>query len=331
MGRIKWWRMLLMLVSAIALASAMGCDSGGDGGSGGTGDDTVEAGEDSNDCTPVCGASVCGPDGCGGECGVCDAGSECDGGLCVVPVDCDAACAGLTCGFADTCDCGICGGDLVCTNGSCQVPMVCDDSGFAGLLPEAKLKVSPSGAVRFYFQTVDADAASSSVVVLELDSAAGVPTVPVTLDAAFAGFNGNGVFLYVLKGWKGGAIQGWESAYDQILVPSQGTITITSLSTDMGGKFTATLDGVQLLESTIDPQTYAATPVSHGETWCLDGVVLDSTIVQTQTECIVEGTGQMLGDNIADFALQNCNGKWVNLHDSCADMKAMWFVATAGW
>ena len=320
-----------MLLSAVAFAAA-GCDSGDDDGGGSSGgDDTVEAGEDSIDCTPVCGDSVCGPDGCGGECGVCDAGAECDAGQCVVPVDCTAACAGLTCGAVDGCDCGTCGGELVCTNGACKAPMVCDDSGFAGISPEAKLKVNPSGAVRFYFQTVDAAAAPSNVVVLELDSAAGIPAVPVTLDAAFAGFNGNGVFLYVLKGWKGGGIQGWESAYDQILVPSQGTITITSMSTEPGGTFSATLDGVQFLESTIDPQTYAATPVSHGETWCLDGVSLGATIVQTQTECIAEGTGTMLGDNIGDFALQNCNGKWVNLHDSCAEMKAMWFVATAGW
>ena len=50
-----------------------------------------EACVDDPTCVPECGASVCGPDGCGGECGVCELGQSCEAGACVAgPDDCPA-------------------------------------------------------------------------------------------------------------------------------------------------------------------------------------------------------------------------------------------------
>ena len=40
-------------------------------------------------CTPSCGANQCGPDGCGGNCGVCDGGDTCVDGQCVALGTCD--------------------------------------------------------------------------------------------------------------------------------------------------------------------------------------------------------------------------------------------------
>ena len=62
-------------------------------------------------CVPQCSAARCGPDGCGGLCGACDAGEGCMGGACV----CQPRCAGRACG-ADGCG-GTCG---TCASGTCN-------------------------------------------------------------------------------------------------------------------------------------------------------------------------------------------------------------------
>jgi MYXO-CTERM domain-containing protein len=46
-------------------------------------------------CKPACSNKECGPDGCGGSCGECAAGSECQGGLCITTED-DTGDAGAT-------------------------------------------------------------------------------------------------------------------------------------------------------------------------------------------------------------------------------------------
>jgi len=106
-----------------------------------------------------------------------------------------------------------------------------------------------------------------------------------------------------------------------------------------GGRFKANLVGVTAKEVTIDPDTFASTPVAGGETWCLDGLTVDAEIKsipvsdRTQAECVADGTGVYLNDNVGNFALTNCNGDRVKLHDDCGSTtkKALWIVATAGW
>ena len=87
-------------------------------------------------CEPQCDDKECGGDGCGGSCGTCQAGQNCDGGLCV----CVPNCAGKECG-GNGCggSCGSCGEGLTCTNnGACQcLPecnnMECGDNGCGGV------------------------------------------------------------------------------------------------------------------------------------------------------------------------------------------------------
>ena len=55
-------------------------------------------------CVPSCDGKTCGDDGCGGSCGVCDAGFKCEDFACVV---CEPDCAGKICG-PDGCG-GTCG------------------------------------------------------------------------------------------------------------------------------------------------------------------------------------------------------------------------------
>ena len=52
----------------------------------------------------------------------------------------------------------------------------------------------------------------------------------------------------------------------------------------------------------------------------------------TMPDCVEEGTGIMIGDNIANFALQNCaTGEFFSLHDYCGQVKTVWMILVAGW
>jgi uncharacterized protein (TIGR03382 family) len=69
-------------------------------------------------CVPTCTGAVCGPDGCGGSCGVCDFGESCMHGLCM---DCTPNCDTAVCG-GDGCggSCGVCDAGFSCIEGSCD-------------------------------------------------------------------------------------------------------------------------------------------------------------------------------------------------------------------
>ena len=89
-------------------------------------------------CDILCDGKVCGPDNCGGLCGVCPTNYNCsvDGSTCIA--DCEKICAPLECGaagLAGECDCGGCddGHDCTvddCVDNSCAysaVDSACDD------------------------------------------------------------------------------------------------------------------------------------------------------------------------------------------------------------
>lgn len=58
-----------------------------------TGSSSPDTGQDVA-CTPSCAGKVCGPDGCGGSCGSCQANEVCQGGACL----CVPNCTGRECG-----------------------------------------------------------------------------------------------------------------------------------------------------------------------------------------------------------------------------------------
>ena len=47
--------------------------------------------------------------------------------------------------------------------------------------------------------------------------------------------------------------------------------------------------------------------------------------------CVPEGTGNKLGDLLADFELTNCNGEKVTLQSRCGKVKALWVMFGTGW
>ncbi len=48
-------------------------------------------------------------------------------------------------------------------------------------------------------------------------------------------------------------------------------------------------------------------------------------------ECVTQGTGGTVGEQIADMVLYNCYGEPVHLHDFCGRRRALWVIAAAGW
>ena len=71
-------------------------------------------------CTQQCEGKVCGPNGCGGTCGICEDGSVCVWGECKKGT-CEAECEGKECG-GDGCGglCGSCNDGFYCSKGACQ-------------------------------------------------------------------------------------------------------------------------------------------------------------------------------------------------------------------
>jgi uncharacterized protein (TIGR03382 family) len=67
-------------------------------------------------CIPDCEDKNCGPDGCGGQCGKCESDQACSDGLC----ECEADCLDVECGD-DGCSgsCGECADGLICIAGDC--------------------------------------------------------------------------------------------------------------------------------------------------------------------------------------------------------------------
>ena len=74
-------------------------------------------------CVPNCGAKVCGEDGCGGSCGVCAAGYDCQTGQCACVPQCDGkACGDDSCGGY----CGVCEEWQSCEADQCACVPQCD-------------------------------------------------------------------------------------------------------------------------------------------------------------------------------------------------------------
>jgi hypothetical protein len=139
-----------------------------------------------------------------------------------------------------------------------------------------------------------------------------------------------------------------QSGCDKTYYADEGTVEITQLG-GVGTTFTATLKGVVFKEATIDPNTYRSTNVPNGDRWCMDGVQLSSdtgepssgavdgdlpiATTPADASCVSGGTGTgpaLIGQNVGDFQLQNCNGEMVSFHASCGN-KVKWLMSTAEW
>ena len=88
----------------------------------------------------------------------------------------------------------------------------------------------------------------------------GGPTTPGTYSLEGSNYETCGLCVLIYAGCD-------SSSCAKTYFADEGSVTITELD----GSFAATLNGVKLKEVTINPVTFASTPVPGGELWCLDG------------------------------------------------------------
>ncbi|MFT7578978.1 MAG: hypothetical protein ACI9MR_000640 [Myxococcota bacterium] len=116
-------------------------------------------------------------------------------------------------------------------------------------------------------------------------------------------------------------------------IVERGTLEITSGGAP-GTMFEGVFRDVILKQVRIDAQTGDIIPFSNGKTWCMGDVSFSHAVDELSNasgDCVADGTGINVGDNIRNFTLRNCDGEMIDLHSYCGQSKALWMVASAGW
>ena len=137
---------LVLLAAPVLLACGTSSTDGPSLGSlpGDEGDaNTVEA-ANPDGCAPQCQGRACGPDGCGGVCGICIGSLKCNAGACTF---CVPSCTGKPCG-PDGCggQCGTCATGQTCdTAGHCVTPPDCGQVTKVGCCDHQALWTCPAG------------------------------------------------------------------------------------------------------------------------------------------------------------------------------------------
>jgi hypothetical protein len=279
-----------------------------------------------------CAGKICGDDGCGGSCGNCPEHYACNQyGMC----DSLCSCTGKTCGD-DGCggSCGECKKGYFCNDQfACEkAPIVCSENGFSGPDQFAKIeKITGEPGFYFYYHHLTSAQYPFDAMVLEMDNRPPLtgPSGPGTYEAPFENMNQGGLWLWMVTDYT-------QNGPKQFLAPISGQIVIEQLDA-AGGQFKATLKDVTLQEASVNSESGIIGFVDGGLAWCLDNVEMVADIEVTEwgqydkTQCVTNGSGLNLGNNIRDFEIQNCKGEWVTLHEACGKTKATWLVATAGW
>ena len=120
---------------------------------------------------------------------------------------------------------------------------------------------------------------------------------------------------------------------EQVFFATEGEVEITQWD---ASEIAFTVNTATLEEVNIN-NPIAVMPISDGEKKCMAGETFRTTTgeanapIVTQTECVEDGNGSYLGNNVANFSLTNCLGETVSLHDRCGKSGALWIMATTGW
>ena len=274
---------------------------------------------------------VCGMTLCGETCGVCsnDAQALCWGGSCTSADGCDMV------GFTDPIACK---NDTYCEPGNQTYAQAATTPSVAG-----GFKVKYTATVDDYSivldPIIDADALADGrpiakkKIFLEIDH------------NAYAAAGGTLVGTHQLGGDEAKddctfCVRAGSYCNDkgcgQDYVASEGTLEISG-SGEPGTPLVAVFEDVKFtqvyLHQVKDDGTYKVAGQS-AKVWCLGDFPISYNIpepTQPVSDCVSEGTGVLLGDNIADYTLTNCLGEEITLHSRCGRTKAVWVVAVAGW
>jgi len=167
----------------------------------------------------------------------------------------------------------------------------------------------------------------------------GGPTGPGTYPLDGINYRDCGLCVLAFSDCSGGSCQ-------RVLYADEGTVEITQLDQESGGRMVGVFHNVRLKEVVIS-QDWTSTVVQGGQTRCLDGFAFNQELLnpnginmseevvpeEPAAECQAQGTGNGVGANIPDFELTNCLGETVSLHSlGCTDeTRAIWMVASADW
>ena len=263
---------------------------------------------------------------CDGSSGTPAAGSP-DGGGGGADGHVTCGCGAAVCG-TDPCgnSCGACEGATVCFGGQCVDDAGCDFSGAFVPFSQATLTRAVGGAVKVLF-TATAGALEPPFAKLSIEMDTGVFSGAAgTHDLAEAGRKGCDLCV------KGYRVCNEDDCFNKF-IPTSGELVLHEAA-QPGGRLRGELRGVMFEQYKIDAAGQRVVDTKKVKTWCLDSFAFDQEVpefVPASNSCVPDGTGRDVGSNIKDFALQNCNGDWVNLHDRCGLYDAVWLVASAEW
>ena len=262
-----------------------------------------------------------------------------------------AGCGNAVCGVAaDGSLCGSCEGEEICWTGQCITDEIgCDSSSFE-LDGDSAITPFAAGTQRLVYTASGPD---YSVMSQPTDGEA--ESTPAAMKKIIIEMNHGKLFgdaapepgTYTLGGddakadcalcVRGGTFCN-KGGCGKDYIAESGTLEITSVGTP-GSPFTGRLSNVifrQIKANDFDATTKEYAEMQQGETWCLGDYDFDIPVPeQTQTEdnCIADGTGRLIGDNIADYTLIHCGTEEVvHLHSYCGtEKKALWLIAASGW
>lgn len=199
----------------------------------------------------------------------------------------------------------------------------CDSIGFSGSEETAILDTYHQ-TMRYELKTSGTEPFDALRIESYQNSAYNGPTGPGSYPLEGLNYSDCGLCVLAYSGCSGGTC-------DKTFFAYSGLVEIDSLGAP-GTPFKGRLVNVSLFEVTIDDQ-WVSTPVADGDIWCADGYDFDIPLDQKMAEavCVADGNGALMGDNISNYSLQNCNGDWVDLHSMCGQAKAVWMQMVAGW
>ena len=315
--RVQGW---LVALSALALIAC--------GGDGTAGADLADAG-----------AVVCDAGMCGAGCGACDeVGSLlCTGGMCTSEAGCDLV------GFEDPISCAndkYCEPGLQAYSQTVTTPSVggAFKLKFTATIDDYSVEPRPDINPKDEVAAADGRPIAKKKLFIELDHTAMTAAgMPLTGTFELGGAEATEGCTFCVRAGSYCNDMGCAKDY----VASAGTVEIVEAGVipaqgEPSTQLVARLRGVTFTQVDVNKVQGDGTfkEVRNGQSWCLgdfDAEVEVNAPTQPVNDCVTDGNGNLLGNNIKDYTLKNCYGEEITLHSRCGKTKAVWVVAVAGW
>jgi len=248
-------------------------------------------------------------------------------------VGANCGCGSAVCGY-DLCgnSCGSCSGagQELCSGGQCVDSTVCSDGlvGFAPTAEAAYNRTTGGKTIMYYAASTGKGEPPFEKIVVELDHEKffpdGVP-VPGVYDLSEQDPNDCGLCV------RGYSYCNQDDCFNKYAV-SEGEVELVATG-EPGTPFAGRFNGLKLEEVLLNTSNGQWDAHPNPKTFCMGDFHFEADvpeIKEAEGNCLADGTGSDVGDNIKNFTLTNCLGEEVNLHDMCGS-KLVWIVATAGW